>query len=158
MLAKTFLAVAVLGFLGATTAWPTAVIAAAAAAMRTATATTGTRRPSSPPASSTSSRWCATSRSIARASSAGTRSSVSPYVPSVWLATAAGSIVGAAIGRQFGSGNDRDTLTVLGAVAGGAVAHRRAVRQPGLATRDVTVQRCEVVNDRVTEEIVDGYS
>jgi len=39
--------------------------------------------------------------------------------------TAAGTVVGAAIGRQFGSGNDRDALTVLGAVAGGAVAHPR---------------------------------
>ena len=63
--------------------------------------------------------------------------------------TAAGSIVGAAIGRQFGSGNDRDTLTVLGAVAGGAVAHRRAVVNAGYAARDVVVQRCEVVNDRL---------
>jgi uncharacterized protein YcfJ len=71
--------------------------------------------------------------------------------------TAAGSIVGAAIGRQFGSGNDRDTLTVLGAVAGGAVAHRRAVVNQSYASRDVTVQRCEVVHDRVTEQIVDGY-
>lgn len=71
--------------------------------------------------------------------------------------TAAGSIVGAAIGRQFGSGNDRDTLTVLGAIAGGAVAHRRAVVNQGYATRDVNVQRCEVVHDRVTEQIVDGY-
>ena len=71
--------------------------------------------------------------------------------------TAAGSVVGAAIGRQFGSGNDRDTLTVLGAIAGGAVAHRRAVVNQGYATRDVAVQRCEVVNDRVTERIVDGY-
>jgi len=71
--------------------------------------------------------------------------------------TAAGSIIGAAIGRQFGSGNDRDALTVIGAVAGGAVAHRRAVVNAGYATRDVTVQRCEVVNDRVTEQVVDGY-
>jgi len=71
--------------------------------------------------------------------------------------TAAGSIVGAAIGRQFGSGNDRDTLTVLGAVAGGVVANRRAVRNGAGATRDVAVQRCEVVSDRVTEQIVDGY-
>jgi uncharacterized protein YcfJ len=71
--------------------------------------------------------------------------------------TAAGSIVGAAIGRQFGSGNDRDTLTVLGAIAGGAVAHRRAVVNEGYATRDVTVQRCETVSDRVTEQVVDGY-
>jgi uncharacterized protein YcfJ len=71
--------------------------------------------------------------------------------------TAAGSIVGAAIGRQFGSGNDRDTLTVLGAIAGGAVAHRRAIANRGYATRDVAVQRCEVVHDRVTEQVVDGY-
>ena len=71
--------------------------------------------------------------------------------------TAAGAIVGAAIGRQFGSGYDRDALTVLGAVAGGAVAHNRAVRNGAGATRDVTVQRCEVVNDRVTEQVVDGY-
>jgi uncharacterized protein YcfJ len=72
--------------------------------------------------------------------------------------TAAGSIVGAAVGRQFGSGNDRDTLTVLGAIAGGAVAHRRAVVNQGYATRDVAVQRCEVVHDRVTEQIVDGFN
>jgi uncharacterized protein YcfJ len=71
--------------------------------------------------------------------------------------TAAGSIVGAAIGRQFGSGNDRDILTVLGAVAGGAVAHNRAVRNGAGATRDVVAQRCEVVNQRMTEDVVDGY-
>jgi uncharacterized protein YcfJ len=71
--------------------------------------------------------------------------------------TAAGSIVGAAIGRQFGSGNDRDVLTVLGAVAGGAVAHSRAVRNGAGATRDVVAQRCEVLDQRMTEEIVDGY-
>jgi uncharacterized protein YcfJ len=71
--------------------------------------------------------------------------------------TAAGSIVGAAIGRQFGSGNDRDVLTVLGAVAGGAVAHNRAVRNGAGATRDVVAQRCEVLDQRATEEIVDGY-
>jgi uncharacterized protein YcfJ len=71
--------------------------------------------------------------------------------------TAAGSIVGAAIGRQFGSGNDRDILTVLGAVAGGAVARERAIRNGAGAARDVAVQRCEVVHDRVTEEVVDGY-
>jgi uncharacterized protein YcfJ len=80
-------------------------------------------------------------------------------VPSLRVAgaTAAGSIVGAAIGRQFGSGNDRDALTVIGAVAGGAVAHRRAVANNGYTTRDVAVQRCEVVHDRVTEQVVDGY-
>jgi uncharacterized protein YcfJ len=83
------------------------------------------------------------------------REPVRPY--GVAGPTAAGAIVGAAIGRQFGSGNDRDALTVLGAVAGGTVAHQRAVRNGAGATRDVTVQRCEVVNDRVTEQVVDGY-
>jgi uncharacterized protein YcfJ len=71
--------------------------------------------------------------------------------------TAAGSIVGAAIGRQFGSGNDRDLLTVIGAVAGGAVARERALRNGAAAVRDVAVQRCEVVHDRATERVVDGY-
>jgi uncharacterized protein YcfJ len=83
------------------------------------------------------------------------REPVRPY--GVAGPTAAGSIVGAAIGRQFGSGNDRDALTVIGAVAGGVVARNRALRNGAGATRDVAVQRCEVVNDRVTEEVVDGY-
>jgi uncharacterized protein YcfJ len=71
--------------------------------------------------------------------------------------TAAGGIIGAAIGRQFGSGNDRDALTLLGAAAGAAVANQRAIRNGANATRDVAVQRCEVVNERVTEERIDGY-
>jgi uncharacterized protein YcfJ len=83
------------------------------------------------------------------------RERVRPY--GVAGPTAAGSIIGAAIGRQFGSGNDRDTLTVAGAVAGGIVARNRALRNGGGATRDVAVQRCEVVNDHVTEQVVDGY-
>jgi uncharacterized protein YcfJ len=83
------------------------------------------------------------------------REPVRPY--GVAGPTAAGSIVGAAIGRQFGSGNDRDALTVIGAVAGGVVARNRALRNGAGATRDVAVQRCEVVNDRVTEQVVDGY-
>jgi uncharacterized protein YcfJ len=71
--------------------------------------------------------------------------------------TIAGGVVGAAIGRQFGSGNDRDVLTLIGAAAGSAVAHQVALRNQGYATREVTVQRCEVVNDRVIEERIDGY-
>jgi uncharacterized protein YcfJ len=71
--------------------------------------------------------------------------------------TIAGGIVGAAIGRQFGSGNDRDLLTLIGAAAGSAVANQRALRNQGYETREVSVRRCEVVNDRVTEERIDGY-
>lgn len=81
------------------------------------------------------------------------REPASPY--GVAGPTIAGGIVGAAIGRQFGSGNDRDMLTLLGAAAGSAVAHQRAVRNQG--TRDVAVQRCQTVNERVTEQVVDSY-
>ena len=71
--------------------------------------------------------------------------------------TVAGGIVGAAIGRQFGSGNDRDALTLIGAVAGAAVANQRAVRNGANVTRDVEVERCELVSERVTEQHIDGY-
>jgi uncharacterized protein YcfJ len=77
--------------------------------------------------------------------------------PGVAGVTAAGGIVGAAIGRQFGDGSGRDALTLLGGLAGAAVAHERAVRNQGYETRDVTVRRCEVVHERVTEERIDGY-
>lgn len=69
--------------------------------------------------------------------------------------TVAGTILGAAVGRQFGSGEDRDALTVLAAIAGGAIANKRAERNQ--AYRDVVVERCEVVSRRHTEQVVDGY-
>jgi uncharacterized protein YcfJ len=73
--------------------------------------------------------------------------------------TAAGAVIGAAIGRQFGGGSGKDIATLLGAAAGGAIARERAIRNGagGYEVRDVPVQRCEVVNDRVTEERIDGY-
>jgi uncharacterized protein YcfJ len=73
--------------------------------------------------------------------------------------TAAGGVIGAAIGRQFGGGSGRDALTLLGAAAGAAIAHKRAINNGagGYETRDVAVQRCEIVNERVTEERIDGY-
>jgi uncharacterized protein YcfJ len=73
----------------------------------------------------------------------------------------AGGIVGAAIGRQFGGGSGRDALTLLGGIAGSAVAHERATRRlaarGGRMTYAVPVERCSVVSERFTEEIVDGY-
>ena len=80
-------------------------------------------------------------------------------VPSLRVAgaTAGGTVIGGGIGHQFGRGHGRDALTVIGAVAGGAIAHQRAVARNGYATRDVNVQRCQVVNERVTEQVVDGY-
>jgi uncharacterized protein YcfJ len=73
--------------------------------------------------------------------------------------TAAGAVIGAAIGRQFGGGSGKDALTLLGAAAGGAIARERALRNGagGYEAREVPVERCEVVNDRVTEERIDGY-
>jgi uncharacterized protein YcfJ len=73
--------------------------------------------------------------------------------------TAAGGVIGAAIGRQFGGGSGKDALTLLGAAAGAAVARERALRNGagGYEVRDVPVQRCEVVNDQVTEQRIDGY-
>ncbi len=72
--------------------------------------------------------------------------------------TIAGGVIGAAIGRQFGGGSGRDLATALGAVAGSMVANERAQRNLAYAdTRDVTVQRCEVVRNPVTEQVIDGY-
>jgi uncharacterized protein YcfJ len=71
--------------------------------------------------------------------------------------TIAGGVVGAAIGRQFGSGSGRDALTLIGAVLGSAVANQRAVEHGAGETREVPVQRCEVVAEQVTERRVDGY-
>jgi uncharacterized protein YcfJ len=75
--------------------------------------------------------------------------------PGVTGQTAVGAVIGAAIGRQFGSGSGRDLATAAGAVAGGVIANQRAQRNLGY--REVPVQRCEVVNDRATEQVIDGY-
>jgi uncharacterized protein YcfJ len=74
--------------------------------------------------------------------------------------TVAGGIIGAAIGRQFGSGSGRDALTMLGAVAGSAIAHDRAVRNQGgeaVRVHEETVRRCEVVTERRVEDRTEGY-
>lgn len=75
--------------------------------------------------------------------------------------TLAGAIVGGAVGRQFGGGDGRDALTLLGSIAGAAVANERAERRAEARGRGrgrgVPVERCEVVHERVTERRVDGY-
>ena len=48
------------------------------------------------------------------------------------------------------------TLSAAGALAGGLIANQRAQRNQDY--REVPVQRCTVVNDRVTERVVDGYN
>jgi len=156
MLAKTFLATAVLGFLGATAAMADdgdhrRGRGYAYGHYRSGPAVISARVVDVEPLV----RYVTVNRTREQCWDEIVREPVRPY--GVAGPTAAGTVIGAAIGRQFGSGNDRDTLTVLGAIAGGAVAHQRAVRNGAGATRDVAVQRCEVVNDRVTEEIADGY-
>lgn len=85
----------------------------------------------------------------------------SPGRPHAAGQTIAGAIVGAAIGRQFGGGSGRDAATVAGALAGSAVAAQRAqrvaaARGPG-QVHAVPVERCEVVQERFTEQRVEGY-
>jgi uncharacterized protein YcfJ len=81
------------------------------------------------------------------------REPVSPY--GVAGPTVAGTILGAAVGRQFGGDDARKALTVLGAIAGGAIANKRAERNQ--VYRDIVVERCEVVSRRFTEQVIDGY-
>ena len=156
MLAKTFLGTAVLAFLGATTAMADnghngRGRGNAYGHYRSAPAVVSARVVDVEPLV----RYVTVDRPREECWDEIVREPVRPY--GVAGPTAAGSIVGAAIGRQFGSGNDRDALTVIGAVAGGVVARQRALRNGAGATRDVAVQRCEVVSDRVREQIVDGY-
>lgn len=80
--------------------------------------------------------------------------------PAVAGQTLAGAIVGAAIGRQFGDGSGRDALTVLGAVAGSAVAHDRAVRRRGetaVAVVREPVDVCTTEYRRHAERQITGY-
>lgn len=71
--------------------------------------------------------------------------------------TLAGGVIGAAVGRQLGDGSGRDALTVLGALAGSAVANERARRRSTGALVAVPVERCATTVDRVSERRVDGY-
>jgi uncharacterized protein YcfJ len=79
--------------------------------------------------------------------------------PDVAGQTLAGAIVGAAIGRQFGDGRGRDALTVLGAVAGSAVANDRAVRRRGTGVAVVRepVERCTTEYRRNAQRQLTGY-
>jgi uncharacterized protein YcfJ len=79
--------------------------------------------------------------------------------PNVAGQTLAGAIVGAAIGRQFGDGNGRDALTVLGAVAGSAVANERAQRRQGNTVTVVRepVESCTTEYRRHAERRLTGY-
>lgn len=74
----------------------------------------------------------------------------------------AGGLIGGVIGHQFGHGSRNNAMTVLGTLVGSAIASDAAARRASLAAnagsgREVTRQRCEVVDETYTEDRIDGY-
>ena len=74
-----------------------------------------------------------------------------------------GAIVGGVIGHQFGGGRGRDVATALGSVVGAAVGSdsaRRRAAYDGYRTTSYSrpVQRCETVSKTHEEERIDGYN
>ena len=76
-------------------------------------------------------------------------------------ATIAGGLIGGVIGRQFGDGNGRDAMTVVGSIVGSAIANeaaRDARYRDGYADGYYdTVRRCETRYEVREKERVDGY-
>ncbi|MEM7195992.1 MAG: glycine zipper 2TM domain-containing protein [Pseudomonadota bacterium] len=66
-----------------------------------------------------------------------------------------GAIVGAAVGRNFGSGRGQDVATVAGAVLGGSIG--RDVKHRRSGSRTVYQKRCETVDNYKSEERLQGY-
>ncbi len=65
-----------------------------------------------------------------------------------------GSLIGGAVGRQFGGGRGRDALTIAGALAGADIANERAAhRHDGrrIESRERCVTMQEVRETRVIE-------
>lgn len=90
------------------------------------------------------------------------RVQVRPRQANTAVATVTGGVIGGAIGRQFGGGDGRDALTILGALIGSAVAHDGADRrnredyyydQPRIRT----VERCTTRYTSHEERRLEGY-
>lgn len=76
--------------------------------------------------------------------------------------TVTGGVIGGAIGRQFGDGDGRDALTVLGALIGSAMAHESASHRNQDdyyydRPRVRTVERCTTRYTSREERRIDGY-
>lgn len=74
----------------------------------------------------------------------------------------AGGLIGGVIGHQIGHGHRNDRMTLLGALVGSAIASDTVAKRAAYATstgygREVTTQRCEIVNEAFNEERIDGY-
>ena len=79
--------------------------------------------------------------------------------------TIVGGLIGGLIGRQFGSGDGRDGMTLVGTLVGAAVAGDRArrrhyaqsYRSATYERRPVTVERCRTSTETFEEERIEGY-
>lgn len=69
-----------------------------------------------------------------------------------------GSIVGAVVGNQFGSGRGKYAATAAGALLGGSIAHdiKRKHRRHTY-TESRPVERCKIVNDYRIDKRIVGY-
>ena len=69
-----------------------------------------------------------------------------------------GTIIGGAIGNQFGNGSGKDAMTVIGAIAGNNIASNRSSNQTGQAIVGYRQQNvCNVINRTEVQERVFGY-
>jgi uncharacterized protein YcfJ len=75
-----------------------------------------------------------------------------------------GAILGAAVGSRFGHGRGRGWATAAGALLGGSIGHDMKYAHRRYRNRDYgqryinrSVQRCEVVNDYITEQQIVAY-
>jgi uncharacterized protein YcfJ len=59
--------------------------------------------------------------------------------------------------RQFGGGSGRDALTAIGAMAGSAVAHERALRRQGVTVVRQPVERCTTEYRREARRQITAY-
>ena len=74
------------------------------------------------------------------------------YTPEIF-----GSIIGAGVGRLFGSGRGQDVATVAGAVLGGSIGRDQKNKRQQNNSQVVYEQRCKVVDEYHTEEQLQGY-
>ena len=67
-----------------------------------------------------------------------------------------GGVLGGAIGNQFGSGNGRRAMTVVGAILGASIAASGQDR-PRHETHDRRARVCETTYEREAYSVVEGY-
>lgn len=72
-------------------------------------------------------------------------------------AVLAGGILGAVVGRQFGSGGGRDAATVAGSLIGAAVASEKSSQRYTYRDQGRTIKQCDITYETHQEERIDGY-